>query len=93
MTPLEVNACGRPVIAYGAGGALDTVVDGETGVLAAEQTVPSFIAAIQRFERSEFDSVKIREHALAFSRERYQERMLQIVSSAWSKRSEATNGR
>lgn len=93
MTPLEVNACGRPVIAYGAGGALDTVVDGRTGVLAAEQSVSSFIAAIERFERLEFDSRHIREHALRFSRERFQERMRQIVSSAWMKRSEATIGR
>ena len=88
MTPLEVNACGRPVIAYGAGGALDTVVDGETGVLAAEQTVPSFIAAIERFERLEFDPARIRAHALRFSRDRFEQRMKEIVSAAWEARSE-----
>ncbi len=93
MTPLEVNACGRPVIAYGAGGALDTVIDGETGVLAPEQTVPSFIEAIERFERLEFDPQRIRAHALRFSRHRFEERMKEIVTAAWEARSEVSPGR
>ena len=93
MTPLEVNACGRPVIAYGAGGALDTVIDRETGVLAAEQTVPSFIEAIERFERLEFDPARIRAHALRFSRDRFEQRMKEIVSAAWEARSEVPPSR
>jgi glycosyltransferase involved in cell wall biosynthesis len=93
MTPLEVNACGRPVIAYGAGGALDTVIDGETGVLAPEQTVPSFIAAIERFESLEFDPARIRAHALRFSRDRFEQRMKEIVASAWESRNELPTGR
>ena len=93
MTPLEVNACGRPVIAYGAGGALDTVIDGETGVLASEQTVPSFIESIERFERLEFDPARIREHALRFSRDRFENRMKEIVSAAWESRKELPTGR
>jgi glycosyltransferase involved in cell wall biosynthesis len=93
MTPLEVNACGRPVIAYGAGGALDTVIDGETGVLAPEQTVQSFIAAIERFESLEFDPARIREHALRFSRDRFERRMKEIVASAWESRGELPIGR
>ena len=83
MTPLEVNACGRPVIAYGAGGALDTVIDGETGTLASEQTVPSFVAAIERFERMTFDPELARAHALNFSRRHFETRMQQIVADAW----------
>jgi len=86
MTPLEVNACGRPVVAYGAGGALDTVIDGETGVLAPEQSAASFTAAIERFERLEFQPQRIREHALRFSRQRYEQRMQEIVRSAWESR-------
>jgi glycosyltransferase involved in cell wall biosynthesis len=69
MTPLEVNACGRPVIAYGKGGALDTVVDGVTGLLVPEQSVAAFVEALERFERFErlmFDSAAAREHALFF---------------------------
>lgn len=83
MTPLEVNACGRPVIAYGAGGALDTVVDGVTGVLVREQTLPGFVAGIERFERMSFDPRALREHALQFSRERFIDRMRKVVYEAW----------
>jgi glycosyltransferase involved in cell wall biosynthesis len=83
MTPLEVNACGRPVIAYGAGGALDTVVDGVTGVLVREQTLPGFVEGIERFERMSFDPRALREHALQFSRERFIDRMRKVVYDAW----------
>ncbi len=86
MTPLEVNACGRPVVAYGAGGALDTVVDGETGVLAAQQSVASFVEAIERFERTTFDSERIRQHALRFSRRHFIDRIREIVAVAWAER-------
>ncbi|MEL6416747.1 MAG: glycosyltransferase, partial [Pseudomonadota bacterium] len=53
MIPVEVMAAGRPVIAYGKGGALDTVVDGKTGILFGEQTVDSLIDAVSRFEAVE----------------------------------------
>ncbi len=86
MTPLEVNACGRPVVAFGAGGALDTVVDGETGTLASEQTVPSFIAAIERLETLPFDAELARAHALNFSRRHFESRMQHIVTNAWDQR-------
>ncbi len=86
MTPLEMNACGRPVIAYGAGGALDTVVEGETGTLAPEQTVPSFIAAIEHFERMTFKPELARAHALRFSRRYFETRMREIVTHAWEQR-------
>jgi glycosyltransferase involved in cell wall biosynthesis len=69
MTVLETNACGRPVIAYGAGGALETVVDGRTGILFARQTVDDLCAAIERFEATPFDTVAIREHAEGYSKE------------------------
>ncbi len=50
IVPVEVMASGRPVIAYGRGGVLDTVVDGETGVLFGEQSVEALIGAVERFE-------------------------------------------
>ncbi len=93
MTPLEVNACGRPVIAYGAGGALDTVVDGETGVLARGQTVARVIAAIARFEGVGFARERIREHALQFSRRHFEDRMRSIVAAAWEARNEPVRSR
>ena len=64
---LEPQVCGTPVIAFGAGGALETVVDEETGILFREQSAESINAAIDRFEKSEFDPKKIREHSKTFS--------------------------
>ena len=46
--PVEAQACGRPVVALGRGGALDTVIDGETGVLFGDTTVESLAAALTR---------------------------------------------
>jgi glycosyltransferase involved in cell wall biosynthesis len=72
MTPVEMMACGRPVIAYGKGGALETIVDNVTGVFAAEQTVESFTDAILRFEALTFDAIAIAEHAKTFSFNRFE---------------------
>jgi glycosyltransferase involved in cell wall biosynthesis len=80
MTPLEVNACGRPVIAYGAGGALETVVDGVTGVFAEAQTPEAFATAIERFELLSFDPGAIRAHAEKFSRDRFVRELQAIVA-------------
>lgn len=53
IVPVEVMASGRPVIAFGSGGALDTVLDGQTGVLFQEQSVDALIAAVDKFEASQ----------------------------------------
>ena len=53
MVPMEAQACGRPVICYGAGGSLETVRNGVTGVYFAEQTVDSIVAGILDFEARE----------------------------------------
>ena len=79
MIPPEVMAHGTPVIAYGRGGALETVIDAGsdaslgTGVFFAEPTVESLLAAIQRFEALEdsFDPYFIQDHARRFSAERF----------------------
>ena len=68
LTPLEAQACGRPVVALGRGGATETVVDGSTGVLFDEQTAESMAAAMQRFETMSFDGGAIRQHALRFDK-------------------------
>ena len=83
VVPIEAQACGTPVIAYGKGGVLDTVVDGETGVFFAEQTMESLRDAIERFEKMEFDSEHIREHARQFSAERFREKILSVVSAGF----------
>jgi glycosyltransferase involved in cell wall biosynthesis len=81
MTVLEMNACGRPVIAYGDGGALETVIDGTTGVLFRRQTVDDVCAAIVRFESMSFDPAAIREHALRFSKETFIATMRALVAN------------
>jgi glycosyltransferase involved in cell wall biosynthesis len=79
MTPVEMMACGRPVIAYGKGGALETIIDGETGVFAWAQTVDAFADAIQRFESLSFDSARIAQHARTFSFARFEEQLRDAI--------------
>lgn len=75
IIPVEVQACGRPVIAFAKGGALETVVENETGVFFNKQETQSVIEAIQNFEtldeQNVFNSGKIAEHARSFSTERF----------------------
>jgi glycosyltransferase involved in cell wall biosynthesis len=86
MTPVEMMACGRPVIAYDAGGAKETVVDGVNGVLVPEQSVDAFVAGIERCEAMTFDPAQIRRSAEGFSRPRYIEAMRRIVAEQWDRR-------
>ena len=58
IVPVEAQACGRPVVALGRGGALDTVIDGETGVLFGDTTVESLAAALTRAAATTWDSAK-----------------------------------
>jgi glycosyltransferase involved in cell wall biosynthesis len=85
MAPVEMMACGRPVVAYGAGGVAETVIDGVTGVFAAEQTVDSFVDALKRFERTSFDRGRIRVHAENFSQQRFQDALRSLVSDAFQR--------
>jgi glycosyltransferase involved in cell wall biosynthesis len=79
IVPVEAMACGRPVIAFGRGGALDTVVDGETGVLFGEQTVEALKEAILKFEGMKFKKGRIREHALQFDEGVFRKKILEFV--------------
>jgi len=86
MVPLEVQACGRPVVAYGAGGSLETVrgMGGRrTGVYFGEQTVESMMEGILRFEAADaegaFESGAIREWAGTFRTEVFLERIREYV--------------
>jgi glycosyltransferase involved in cell wall biosynthesis len=69
MVPVEAMACGKPVIAFGYGGALETVIDGLSGILFSAQTVASLNDAVDSFEASwdRFDAVKIRAHSDNYS--------------------------
>ncbi len=68
IVPVEAQACGCPVVALARGGALDTVIDNETGVLVNEPTAEAFAAGIARATRIAFDPAVIRQHALKFDR-------------------------
>ena len=82
IAPLEANASGRPVIAYAAGGALDTVVDRQTGVLFAEQKVEDLIQAVRRLEQMHWDSSELRLHALRFDRGVFLDQLRGFVSDS-----------
>ena len=73
MLPVEAQACGTPVIAYGKGGSLETVVDGKTGIFFYEQTVDSLIDGVHRFEAIEksIDPLVLRAHAESFGKEHF----------------------
>ncbi len=81
ITPLEAQAAGRPVIAYGAGGALASVVDGVTGLFFREQTVESLVEVLATFKERNFDPDAIRNHALEFDTPRFQRRIMQFIEA------------
>lgn len=85
IVPVEAQACGTPVIAYGKGGALETVTEGETGLFFDAQTTSSVIEAVNRFEnmKDRFIPAKIREKSLRFSRDRFKREFISFVDEAW----------
>jgi glycosyltransferase involved in cell wall biosynthesis len=74
IVPVEALAAGRPVIAFAAGGALDSVRDGETGVLFAEPTAAALGGALDRLERLSFDPAALRAAARRFDRATFETR-------------------
>src|SRR5579872_503350 len=84
ITPVEAQACGAPVIAYGRGGVTESVVDGTTGLFFNEQTPESIAEALERFERMEraFEPEAIRENSLRFRPEIFQNRMRSVITQA-----------
>jgi glycosyltransferase involved in cell wall biosynthesis len=80
MTPVEAQACGRPVVCYGAGGAIESVIDGETGVHFRPQTSAALLDAVERFEKMPWDPARIRARSLRFSRQRFQDEMRTFFS-------------
>lgn len=88
ITPLEAMASGTPVIAYGRGGAVETVVDGETGVFFAQQTVESLTSAIKRYEEIEntFSRETCRRRAEYFSKARFQTDIIRLLEEWLTKR-------
>lgn len=83
IIPVEAQACGRPIIAFGKGGALETVVNEKTGVFFEEQSVESLVKAIEKFEKLDkentFNPKKIREHAEKFSAENFRKNLSEQI--------------
>jgi len=87
IIPVEAQACGTPVIAYGKGGCLETVVDGGSGVHFAEQTVISVIDAVKRFEAMPiFLPEKVRENAELFSIKSFRHKFKTVVETTMAER-------
>ena len=85
IAPVEAQACGTPVIAFGKGGATETVIDGETGLFFHEQTSDAIVKAVDEFElvRDRFDRNRIRQNAERFSTERFHAEFREFVTRRW----------
>jgi len=92
IIPVEAQASGRPVIAYGKGGVLETVVDnvrGEasdknrTGKFFYPQTKEALVKAVKEFNASDYNSVAIREHALKFDKESFKKNMREFIETKY----------
>jgi glycosyltransferase involved in cell wall biosynthesis len=85
ITPLEAMAAGRPVIAYAAGGALDTVVEGVTGRFFHQQGAAALAAAVAASRQDAYDPQAIRRHAEGFGREVFLSRIRAFVADQMSR--------
>ena len=85
IAPLEAQASGRPVIAYGAGGALDSVVEGETGTFFHETTPEALAQAVLAFDADGVDPLACRANAERFSVERFRAALMEEVERVVSK--------
>ena len=81
IVPVEAQSCGRPVVALARGGATETVVDGQTGVLVDDSSAAAFADGIARALSASYDRGAIRRHAEKFSRERFVREIAALVES------------
>lgn len=86
IVPLEAMACGKPVVAFAAGGALETVIDGATGVLFDRQDASVLEEAVRKIDRMDFDASAVRKRALQFDRSRFKEAIDQYISKRTQER-------
>lgn len=84
ITPIEAMASGRPVIAYAAGGALETVLEGVTGTFFYDQDYAALIDAILHFDPVRYDASLIRNYALQYSADRFKKELSDFITREWS---------
>lgn len=82
IAPLEANAAGRPVIARAAGGTLETVRDGDTGVLFERDTPAGIVEAVRRLEVIDFDAAELRAHAERYGEPAFARRLHDVIHNA-----------
>ncbi len=80
ITAVEPQIYGTPVIAYRGGGYLETVVEGKTGIFVDRLDVDGVIEAVEKFEKTEFNSMVIRNNAEKFSKETFKEQMIELIA-------------
>lgn len=85
IVPLEAMASGTPVVAYAKGGALETVIDGKTGVLFQQQSVDALVQAITIAHKKKWNHTAIRKHAESFSTENYLNELSAIIEKEYAK--------
>ncbi len=83
ITPVQAQAAGRPVIAFGDGGALDTVIPGKSGEYFYEMTVDSLADLMRSFDTSAYDPAWLRNHAINFDQHMFQGQMASFVIQAY----------
>ncbi len=85
IVPVESMACGTPVLAYGKGGATETIVEGKTGMFFDDQTPFALMSVVERFERQagQFDPADLRAHAMKFEARRFREELERSVQTIW----------
>jgi glycosyltransferase involved in cell wall biosynthesis len=86
IAPVQAQAAGRPVIAYGDGGALDTVIEGETGVFFREQTPDALANAIRTFDPNTADPNTCHANAERFAASVFREKLSQFIQDKWTRR-------
>lgn len=85
LIPLEAMSCGKPVIAYGKGGALETVIVGKTGLFFYEQTAESLKKAVLECGALKWNSLNIRSHAEQFDLSIFEKKLKNFVDEEWEK--------
>ncbi|HEY1868029.1 MAG TPA: glycosyltransferase [Candidatus Cybelea sp.] len=88
LVPLEAAAAGRPTIAYRRGGALETIVEGETGAFFDDSTPESLAAVLHDFDASQFESQRLRSHAEQFSPAQFTDKLRAIVERVYQENRE-----
>jgi UDP-N-acetylmuramyl pentapeptide phosphotransferase/UDP-N-acetylglucosamine-1-phosphate transferase/glycosyltransferase involved in cell wall biosynthesis len=84
IAPVEAQACGTPVLAFGRGGVLESIVPGKTGLFFEEQTPQSIVDALTAFEKIDWDAAAIRRNAENFSHRRFRDQFRRLVEREWA---------